>query len=411
METGFTSYRITRRFFYHFFIFSIFLFQFRSSFGQTVESDERALLNVDEGIRFSKDSLFLMNLRFRMQNRAGLNTLGGDEFSINAFEMRVRRLRLRFDGFVGNPKFQYYIQLAFSKADLDLETSVIAQPIRDAIIYYIVSDDLYFGFGQSKLPGNRQRVTSSGNLQFADRSIANGLFNIDRDFGFFAYYTKKLKQDSYLQLKGVVSSGDGRNASAINDGLAYTGRLEYLPFGLFKNNGDYSEGDLEFEPRPKISIGITYSKNFKANKTSGQLGQELFEKRTMDSFILDGVLKYKGNAILAEYMQRTSPDPFTSNLAGEMRFVQIGHGVNMQLSKVIYQNSELALRYSFVVPGNQITAFQQRIDEAMMGYTYYLRGHRIKLQGNFGYKWLEGLPNLDNSGNSWTGMFQVEFGI
>lgn len=87
---------------------------------QTVESDERALLNVNEGIRFSKDSLFLMNFRFRMQNRAGFNSIyDGDNLSLEQFEMRVRRLRLRFDGYVLSPKFQYYIQLAFSKADLD----------------------------------------------------------------------------------------------------------------------------------------------------------------------------------------------------------------------------------------------------------------------------------------------------
>jgi phosphate-selective porin OprO/OprP len=43
---------------------------------QVVESDERALLRVEDGINFSKDSLFLLNLRFRMQNRAGFNTLG-----------------------------------------------------------------------------------------------------------------------------------------------------------------------------------------------------------------------------------------------------------------------------------------------------------------------------------------------
>jgi phosphate-selective porin OprO and OprP len=411
MATYFTSYGQAPRVFFIFIMVSMFLFAQKSVYGQTVESDERALLNVDEGIRFSKDSLFLMNLRFRMQNRAGLNTLGGDEFAINAFEMRVRRLRLRFDGFVGNPKLQYYIQLAFSKADLDLESSLIAQPVRDAIIYYFVTDNLYFGFGQSKLPGNRQRVTSSGNLQFADRSIAGAMFNIDRDFGFFAYYTKKLKQNSFLQLKGVVSSGDGRNASAINNGLAYTGRVEYLPLGLFQNSGDYSEGDLEFEPLPKISIGMSYSKNVRASKTAGQLGQDLFENRTIESFILDGVFKYRGNAILAEYLQRTSADPFTSNDAGEIRFVQIGHGINIQLSKMIYENSEIALRYSYIVPKDQIASFQQRVDEVLMGYTYYIRGHRIKLQGNFGYKWLEGLPDLDNSGNSWTGMFQVEFGI
>src|SRR5690606_10233321 len=209
----------------------------KSAHAQYVESDERAILSVDEGINFSKDSLFLMNLRFRMQNRAGFNTISGDDLGVDKFEMRVRRLRLRFDGFVMNPKFQYYIQLAFSHSDLNLEDQDKAQLVRDAILYYTFNDNFYIGFGQSKLPGNRQRVNSSGNLQFADRSIVNSMLTLDRDFGFFGYYTFRMPQ-SILMLKGAVSTGDGRNASAINNGLAYTGRAEFLPFGAFKNSGD-----------------------------------------------------------------------------------------------------------------------------------------------------------------------------
>ena len=41
-----------------------------------------------------------------MQNRAGINTLSGDELTVSDFEMRDSRLRLRFDGYVGNPKLQ-----------------------------------------------------------------------------------------------------------------------------------------------------------------------------------------------------------------------------------------------------------------------------------------------------------------
>jgi hypothetical protein len=41
------------------------------------------------------------------------------------------------------------------------------------------------GFGQTKLPGNNQRVVSSGSLEFTDRTINNSRFNIDRDFGLF----------------------------------------------------------------------------------------------------------------------------------------------------------------------------------------------------------------------------------
>ncbi|WP_050977556.1 hypothetical protein [Nitritalea halalkaliphila] len=95
---------------------------------QSVESDERAMIDVKDGVSFKRDSLFLMNLRFRMQNRAGFNTLAGDRAEVEAFEMRIRRLRLRFDGYVLSPKFQYYIQLSFSRADMDLELGEVAQP-------------------------------------------------------------------------------------------------------------------------------------------------------------------------------------------------------------------------------------------------------------------------------------------
>lgn len=394
--------------------FLVFFFGFGLSgtvSAQTFESDERALLKVDDGISFSKDSLFLMNLRFRMQNRAGLNTFGGDDFGVEAYEMRVRRMRLRFDGFVGTKKLQYYIQLGFSKADMDLENSGIAQPLRDAIVYYFLTPNFYLGFGQSKLPGNRQRVTSSGNLQFADRSLANGFFNIDRDFGFFAYKTFIFKNQSVLQAKGVISTGDGRNATKTNNGLAYTGRLEYLPFGAFKNVGDYSEGDLEFEPKPRLSVGVSYSANIKAVRTGGQLGPALFEHRNIYTLIVDGVFKYQGWAVLGEFFSRDANDPIAYDGENEIRYVTVGNGFNLQVSRMLSRKSELAVRYSAVQPREDIISLQDRTEESIVGYSYYIRKHRIKIQGNAGYKWLEGLPGFENTSNSFTGMFQVEFGI
>ncbi len=146
--------------------------------------------------------------------------------------MRVRRLRFKFEGFVYNPKLTYYIQLAFSRGDMDFnaaEGSVINNSpnvIRDAVIYYNPTKNLRLGFGQTKLPGNRQRVISSGDQQFADRSIVNATFNIDRDFGFFANYS-----GHFYNLRGAITSGEGRNSTASNAGLAYTGRVELLPLG------------------------------------------------------------------------------------------------------------------------------------------------------------------------------------
>ena len=63
----------------------------------------------------SPDSIFQMNIRFRMQNRA---TYLDEDGEAGAYDGQVRRLRLRFDGYVGNPKFLYAIQLSFAPGDV-----------------------------------------------------------------------------------------------------------------------------------------------------------------------------------------------------------------------------------------------------------------------------------------------------
>src|SRR5690606_16764676 len=143
----------------------------------------RTTVEVKNGIVIRKDSLFLLNLRFRMQNRFGVITEGGDDLDVGVTDMRVRRMRLRFEGFVLDERVKYYVQLNFSHSDLDLDAGGVAKPIRDAIVQYQVHERFQFGLGQTKVPGNRQRMISSGNLQFPDRSIANGAFTLDRDFG------------------------------------------------------------------------------------------------------------------------------------------------------------------------------------------------------------------------------------
>jgi len=374
------------------------------------ESDERALIEIHDGVTISKDSLFLLNLRFRMQNRMGFTTVSGDDLSIKAVEARVRRLRLRLDGFVLNDRIRYYLQLNFSRQDLDLESDVIAQPVRDAMVYYHFNKNTYIGFGQSKLPGNRQRVTSSGNLQFPDRSIANSTFTLDRDFGVFAYHTLPIGQQQ-VQFKAAISSGDGRGAVPINEGMAYTGRIEWLPLGSFSNKGDYSEGDLEFEPKPKLSVAGGYCYNDRATRTGGQLGSELYAFTDMTTFIADLLYKQQGWALSAEYFDRQSEEPITTNEDGDVRFITTGAGVNVQLSKILRSKYEFAGRYTLVEPTGDVAELRDRTEEALLGATKYLNGHRIKLQLYAGYRWTDEQMMLDHPGNSWTTLFQVEFGI
>src|SRR5690606_16200662 len=82
----------------------------------------------------SPDSLFMLNIRFRMQNRAAFTTVDENDLSIDQVEARVRRLRLRFEGFIYTPKLYYLIQLAFSRADMDYDDTGFPNVIRDAMV-------------------------------------------------------------------------------------------------------------------------------------------------------------------------------------------------------------------------------------------------------------------------------------
>jgi hypothetical protein len=369
-----------------------------------VESDERAMIDVTEGFSITKDSTFLLNIRFRMQNRAGLSTVSLDDWSVREIEARVRRLRLRFDGFVGSPNLQYYIQLSFSRADQDFDNGRQAKIIRDAILYYTFSPNFYVGFGQSKLPGNRQRVTSSGNMQFADRSIANSLFTIDRDFGGFGYYAAQLGR-AVLQLKGAVSIGEGRDVVRTDRGLAYTLRAEWLPWGAFANNGDYFEGDLEFEPRPRLSLAATYSRNENTRQSGGQIGVPLRQALDLDTWIADASFKYRGHACLMEGLYRKSSALAAPDAEGVLVGIPAGMGLNVQYSYTTRQLWEAVARYSMVEMEAGSPLPDQR--ELLLGMNRYLNHHRIKVQAHAGLR-----SASDAVQRRWlVGMFQVEFGI
>jgi phosphate-selective porin OprO and OprP len=162
-----------------------------------------------EGLRlYDNDSTFGINMRFRIQTRVGMTF--DDEMNLQSSELLVRRLRLRFKGYMLTKKLTYAIQLGFSRGDQDWDNSGVPNIIRDAIVTYKPNSHFSIGMGQTKLPGNRERLISSGELQFVDRSNANARLTIDRDAGIFTSYENKLFGSTYI-LSGAFTSGKGRN--------------------------------------------------------------------------------------------------------------------------------------------------------------------------------------------------------
>lgn len=366
----------------------------------------------NKGIVLQQDQLFKMTLRFRMQNRFALISEEGDDPAIGTTDIRVRRLRLRFDGFVLSPKIQYKVQLGFSKSDLDLMETNTAQPIRDAIAYYVPNERWSFGFGQTKLPGNRQRMVSSGALQLPDRSIVNAAFTLDRDFGLFAAWNAHAA-GQVVMVKGAMTSGEGRNASPGDEGMCYTGRLEWLPLGEFTDEGDYFEGDLAHEPRPKVSLGAVYSNNIGARRSGGQLGEYFPDdaSRTINTFMADALVKYNGTAWSSEYCKReVIGDPVVVS-DEDVVVAQEGWGFNTQVGRMLGAKNEVVGRWSIVVPTERLDQIQHRREEAWIGFNRYINHHRVKLQTALSYAWIDGIADLEGTGNKWGLWFQLELGI
>jgi phosphate-selective porin OprO/OprP len=406
-------------------LFPILLITFSISLGESMAQSTLPLnfyARKGKGYGFvAGDSLFSLNFQFRMQNRAAFTSKSQDNLDPDSFEFRTRRLRLKFEGFVYDPRLTYYIQLSFSRGDMDWRSTdnstVNNSPnvVRDAVIYYNPTPSLKLGFGQTKLPGNRQRVVSSGDLQFADRSIVNATFNIDRDFGFFGTFTQPL----YI-LKASITSGEGRNSLASTSGLAFTGRIELLPFGKFTGSNDYIEGDLEREPTPKLSLATTFSYNDKATRQAGQLGNDLYGATGIRTFEADFLLKYNGWAFYNEYMQRNAHTPVTispSDLT-KYRAVYVGEGYLSQLSYLFKNNWEVAARYTAVVPfevlyNNEMFSAlnEKKVEQVEAGVTKYLMGHRVKVQGNIIYNNQTNASDDSYADGYWSAIFQLELGI
>jgi len=360
----------------------------------------------------SSDSILQLNIRFRMQNMATyFHEIDNKKDRITA---ETRRTRLRFDGFVGNPKFLYAIQLSFAARDVGgkIKEGENMQLIRDAVVSYRPNKHWSFSFGQTKLPGNRQRINSSGALQFSDRSINNASFSIDRDFGFQIYNLNEFNERFSYNFKTAISTGEGRNDTENSDtGMAYTGKVELFPLGKFTKNGSFFEGDLMREKRPKIMISVAYSYNDRASKTKGQTGNKLFEKRNINSLFLDAMLKYKGWAIMSAYMNRTANNPITINPKDNSitSFVYVGQGMDYQISYLLKNNLEVVTRYSYQKIHKNIKNLTPDQNQYSFGINKYLLEHSFKIQAEFTFDEFVYASKIQK--NQWYFRFQIEIGI
>ena len=354
----------------------------------------------------AKDSSFSVKFAPRFQVRSISSwDYDGNQYGSPEHNFIVRRARLKFDGFAYSPKLKYKIELGLSNRDISGANQFnrnTPRYILDAVIMWNFAGNWELWAGQTKLPGNVERVVSSANLQLIDRSLLNSRFNIDRDLGIQLRHKTNLGGSFLMREKFSVSQGEGRNVTEGNEGgLQYTARLEFLPFGTFKSKGDYSQSDLKREAKPKLMLGFTYNYNQGAVRERGFAGDYMIRtdgsiyETDQTTIFADAMLKYNGFSFMGEYAKRTADDEIATELDGLTPtgdLVLTGNALNLQAGYLFKSNYEIAARFTTLEYENVTGALPT--EQYTLGVNKYVVGHKLKVQSDISYTTLDG--NDDN---------------
>ena len=271
-----------------------------------------------EGISFTADNGSKIKLSGYAQPHVELKNYTDLETNSSYSRFRLRRLRLRFDGQAKNPKFSYRFQIDLSGTSETGDAS--GDYLLDAYVTYDITNRIKISFGQrATYTDNRELFMNSNSLQLVERSRLTSAFSSIREFGLFVRGNFRLNgKGAYLRPYFVLTNGDGiNNFDKDLGGLKIGGRIDFLPFGLFTNFGQFRQIDVMRELIPKFVIGVNFSHNSGMSSRRGrdsgailylnELGQQSLPDYT--KYGIDFLFKYNGFSALGEYVKSKSTVP------------------------------------------------------------------------------------------------------
>jgi len=338
---------------------------------------------------------FEVKLSTRTQFRYTYTMQDEDSPNEDSGYFNIPRARLRLDGFAWYPWLKYKIQYDFT-GDSDQCTgtgcdSTERRPdLRD--LYFDITRAPWASvrLGQFKAPLGIQEMTSSGDQEFVDRSIASERFAPSRQQGVMLFGSSFSKFFGY---EGGLFNGNSRNKNNNdNPGYMYVLRLHLDPNGEYK----LSEAALDNPQQVNYTVGAAYMNNTVEQsfaETADVLSQE-----TIEGFF---ALKYKRLFVLADYYMRTDEQlPGTPDIDSNGYVAQVG-------MFLVPKKIEVALRYSEVDPNDDADNDDQT--EARIGFGWYFSGHDLKFQADYGQVENDALAPAGDSTQIFRAQMQIVF--
>lgn len=349
-----------------------------------------------KGLRIeTEDNSFAARIRWRVQMRVTDLTsddLVGQQDGVEEESgFRIRRARFKLDGHVYKPWLEYY-----------LEYGIAASVMLTWQFDMNYNEKASFRVGQYKVVYNRERVDSSGKLQFVDRSIVNSPFTVDRQQGMHlsGRLFKESAADSHYWIG--VFTGTGRGGGLEADGNPmYVGRWQW---NFLKRELPFSESDIKITPETTASLAVAAATNRGAFTLWSSAGpgelpgipvgapSQYRTRQWMGEF----ALMRRGLSIQSEYHFKKVDDTF-NNVTYELDgyYAQVGYFFH-EVSDAFPEKLELAIRHARIDSQQGVTVPADR--ESTVAANYFFDGHENKLTADLSY-----LQSTLSGGNEDTG--------
>ncbi|MDO8941029.1 MAG: porin [Methylicorpusculum sp.] len=329
------------------------------------------------------DGKFALAIQNRIQVRYA-NPFDSDPRSISDLErdqssFMIRRARTKLKGHAYWPWLKYYMQYDWS------------QPVlRDLNLTLDKYNWAKLWVGRGKVVYNDERVTSSSNQQFVNRSIVNDIFTVDRQQG--VQVLGNLFPGRWYDMSYVAGIFTGLGVGERNnddDNMMYAGRLQWNALG---GEMPFTQSDIEFHQKPALNFAFAAATNQSkctAFETDSNSCRNLdgFKKGEDGQYKINQMMeevrfKWQGLSIqhemhwkeIEDTLKAESDSSRDTNLRGGL--IQAGYFPHY-LFAIVPKNLEFAGRYAFVDPNTDVdNDMQQEVSGVM---TYFFSGHSNKV--------------------------------
>ncbi|MCI0568879.1 MAG: OprO/OprP family phosphate-selective porin [Acidobacteria bacterium] len=316
---------------------------------------------------FFRTPQFELKISTRTQFRYTFTDFDEGSTQVDRGEFTIPRARLRLDGYAFYPWLKYKVQYDFTGQSYVVAVTPQVERLRGPDLR-----DLYLDItrkpwtcvrlGQFKVPFGQQELTSSGDQEFVDRSIASLAFATvegERQIGTMLWGTSFEKKFGYEV--GLFNGNSRNNAINDNPGYLYAARIHFDPNGEFK----LSESALDNPQTVNYTVGAAYVHNTRD-------AQAELTRQSAEVFFS---LKYKRLFILADGYVRSVEQAAGPEVDSDGYIAQVG--VFLIPSKI-----EIALRYSQV--DSDIDLPDTTTTQEQIGFNWYFSKQELKFQTDYG---------------------------